>query len=177
MKTALKISAVVLALLGSVTAFAQSVMGAADAAPVESAVDGRKLPGVWDCVVPMPVSASGATISIRGHATYNANGTVVHEDRVIQTTPGGKPVEVSLVGLSDWSFSKENNHLYETLKKVSIQFDKTNPQAALMGVQMDKNYQAAVGVRQSSTVVRLNDKEWNSLMLNETLAVVCERAK
>ena len=166
MKTALKISAVILALSGHhVTALAQS------------AVDASQLPGVWDCAVSMPVNASGTTMVIRGHATYNANGTVVHEDRIIQTTSGGKPVEISLVGLSDWNFSKENNRLYETLKKVDLQFDKTNPQSTLMGVQMDKNYQAAVGKKQTSTVVRLNDKEWTSLMVNDTLAVVCERNK
>ncbi|AXF85006.1 hypothetical protein DTO96_100723 [Ephemeroptericola cinctiostellae] len=166
MKTALKISAVILALSGHhIAALAQS------------AVDGSKLPGVWNCAVSIPVNASGTTKVIRGHATYNPNGTVVHEDRIIQTSSEGKPVEVNLIGLSDWSFSKESNRLYETLRKVDLQFDKTNPQAALMGVQMDRNYQTVVGKKQVSTVVRLNDKEWTSLLVNDTLAVMCERGQ
>lgn len=165
MKTALKISAVILALSGSASALAQS------------AVDGSKLPGVWDCIVPMPVTASGSTTVIHAHATYNANGTAVHEDRIIQTPQGGQPVEVSLVGLSDWRFSKENNQLYETAKKISFNFDKTNPQAALMGVQMDKKYQTVLGKQQASTVVRLDDNEWSSLMANDSFAVICKRGK
>lgn len=165
MKTALKISTVVFAFSCGMVAHA------------EEAVDGSKLSGVWDCSVSLPTNASGTTTLIKGHASYHSNGTVVHEDTIIQTAVGAPPVEAHLVGLADWSFSKENKQLYETLKSVSLKFDKTNPSAALMGIRLDKSYQAAVGVKQSSSVVRLNDTEWMTLIDNDKVAIVCQRGK
>ncbi|TDR31424.1 hypothetical protein [Hydromonas duriensis] len=142
-------------------------------------VNGTKLPGIWDCTATLPVSASGSTTVIKGRANYNANGTVVHEDVVTKLTPGAAPVSIKVLAFADWKFVPASKLMYETTRKVSTTFDKTDSAAALMGVSMDKSYQSAVDREQATQVVRLDDNEWTTLAgdAKNPIAISCQRAK
>lgn len=137
-----------------------------------------KVVGTWDCVTNTSVAANGVSTHVKGHGVYRNDGTVTHEDTIVRGE-GNNAVStaIHIKGTANWRFDVQTQRLYETLKTVAVDYDKTDSKTKFASEMLAQSYQSAVGVESYSQTTLLTEKEWRAKVgaAGQDLTVMCQK--